>query len=70
MGTSFLAFSGILSIIWQEKKTACSLNKLKPTCKNSGTFKLTKLTEKNLLGNFPLASSNVVYVKSGPKLTE
>ena len=64
MGPHFLPFSGKLSVNRQEKNRACSLNKLKPTCKNSGTFKLKKLTKKNLLGDFPLASSNVEWSKT------
>jgi len=63
MGTSFFG------LFWKTKRKpagkeqGCSLNKLKPTCKiYSGTFKLKKLTKKNLLGDFPLASSNVVYI--------
>ena len=63
MGPHFLAFSGKLSVNWQEKTGyVLALNTLKPTYKNSGTFKLKKLTKKNLLGDFPLASSNVVYI--------
>ena len=63
MGTSFFG------LFWKTKRKpagkeqGCSLNKLKPTCKiYSGPFKLKKLTKKNLLGDFPLASSNVVYI--------
>ena len=62
MGPHFLAFSGKLSVKRQEKKQGLFSEYIEAHRQKFRHFQAKKIDQKNLLGDFPLASSNVVYL--------
>ena len=62
MGPLFLAFSGKLSVNREEKKEGMFSEYIEAHMQKFRHFQAKKNDQKNLLGDFPLASSNVVYI--------
>ena len=62
MGPHFLAFSGKLSVNRQEKKQGMFSEFIEAHMQKFRHFQAKTIDQKKSIGDFPLASSNVVYI--------